>query len=187
MSISPCTTWECINSFSNWISAVGTVAATFLALWLSVRDRRINLITQLSIGLVPSSNPAILDQQVLALEFTNGGPRTITVTSHAWRLPFIKTVVFMFPHLDTTLSHLSSKLPLELNDGKSGHIFYAIDHFAKLDDPGAVLFHNNRFVAWLRINFFRLYINTSVGKKVKVRVRRDVRRALWRQYSAVSR
>ena len=184
MAITSCTTWDCINSFSNWISAVGTVAATSLALWLSIRDRRINLFAKLSVGLVPGANPRVLDQQVFAIEFTNQGPRTVIVTNHAWRLPFVKGVIYMFPNVDTSVSHLCSKLPLELTDGKVGHTFYAIDHFTKLDEPGAMFFHTNRFIAWVRINFVRLYINTSVGKKVRVRVHRDVRRELWRQYSA---
>src|ERR1043166_8719974 len=116
MPITACATWDCINSFSNWVSAVGTVAATSLALWLSVRDRRVNLLAQLSIGLVPSSNPRVLDQPVFALEFTNQGPRTIIVTNHSWRLPFVRRIIFMFPNIDTPVAHLCSRLPLELTD-----------------------------------------------------------------------
>ena len=183
MAIADCSTWECVNSFSNWLSAIGTVATAALALWLSVRDRRVNLKAEFSLGLTPSKDPRILDRRVFILEFTNQGPRTITITNHAWRLPFVKGVLFMFPNMDTSLAHLGSPLPLELTDGKSGHTFYSDDHFAKLEEPEKALFHPHRGVAWLRIWFFRLYVHTSVGKRVRVRVRRQVRRSLWRQYS----
>jgi len=182
MPVSDCLTWECVNSFSNWLSAVGTIATAALALWLSVRDRRVNVNAQLSVGLVPGNDPRVIDQRVFILEFTNEGPRPVTVTNHAWRLPFVRGVIFMFPNIDTPVAHLCSRLPLELTDGKAGHTFYPIDHFSKLDEPGTVFFHRTRWRAWLRIWFFRLYIHTSVGKTVRVRVRRQVRRTLWRQY-----
>lgn len=183
MTIANCLTWECVNSFSNWISAVGTVATAALALWLSVRDRRINLNAQLAVSYVPGRDPRVLDQRVFTLEFTNEGPRPVTVTNHAWRLPFVKGMIFMFPNVDTEVAHLCSTLPLELTDGKTGHTLYPSDHFARLDEPENVFFHERRAVAWLRIWFFRLYVPTSVGKRIRVRVRRQVRRALWRQYS----
>ena len=183
MTISNCTTWECVNSFSNWLSAIGTVATAVLALWLSVRDRRVNLRAELSLGLIPGSDPQILDRRVFSLEYTNQGPRTVTVTNHAWRLPFVKGILFMFPNMDASVAHVCSQLPLELSDGKSGHTFYPDNHFAKLDRPEIALFHPHRGVAWLRIWFFRLYIHTSVGKRVRVHVRRQVRQSLWRQYS----
>ena len=183
MAIADCTTWECVNSFSNWLSAVGTIATAALALWLSVRDRRVNVRAKLSIGLVPGKDPRVLDQRVFTLEFTNEGPRTVTVTNHAWRLPFVKGVIFMFPNMETSVAHLCSKLPLELTDGEAGHAFYLIDHFAKLDEPERVFFPKSRWRAWLRIWFFRLYIHMSVGKSIRVKVSRQVRRTLWRQYS----
>ena len=34
-------TWQFINSFSSWLSAIGTVAAVIVALYLARRDKRI--------------------------------------------------------------------------------------------------------------------------------------------------
>jgi hypothetical protein len=182
MAIADCTTWECVNSFSNWLSAIGTVATAALALWLSVLDRRVNLRARFSLGLVPGDDPRVLNQRVFILEFANQGPRTVTVTSHSWRLPFVKGVIFMFPNMDTPVAHLCSKMLLELTDGKEGRSIYLHDHFKKLDNSENFLFPRSRWLAWVRIWFFGLYINTSVGKKIRVRVSRHVRRTLWRQY-----
>lgn len=183
MNLNACNTWECVNSFAHWIAATGTVVTAALALWLSVRDRRINVGADLSLGLVPGSDPRLLDQAVFALSFTNIGPRSVTITNHVWRLPFSKGSIVMFPNIDTPVAHLCSKLPLELTDGKTGHAFYPIAHFAKLQKRESVFFHPNRRVSWLRIWFFQLYLSTSVGKSDRVKVRRTVREALWKQYS----
>lgn len=182
MTVTSCTTWECINSFANWLSALGTILITGLALWLSVRDRMLNVKANLSLGLVPGNNPNVLDTHVYALAFTNVGPRPVTVTNHCWFLPFKKGVVYLMPQMDRELGRLCSTLPIELTDGKDGHAFYSDDFFSKLDEPEKFLFHKNRFVAWWRINFFRVRISTTIGKRIKVTVARPVRRRLWRVY-----
>jgi hypothetical protein len=90
MSIDPCKTWECINSFANWLAAIGTIFAVVVALWLSIRDRSINLKATFDLGMVPTDDPTILDQQVFNLSFTNYGPRTVHVDNFVISLPFIK-------------------------------------------------------------------------------------------------
>ena len=54
-------TWLFINSFAPWVSAVGTVLISGVALWLSVRDRRVQLRATLSSGVIPQDNPSILN------------------------------------------------------------------------------------------------------------------------------
>ncbi|MGY0800152.1 hypothetical protein ACW7G0_14010 [Lysobacter sp. A286] len=118
MAIESCTTWECVNSFANWLAAIGTILITGLALWLSVRDRRVNLKAALTLGLLPSSNPDILDRAVFVLSFANVGPRPVTVTNHCWVLPLVKGIVFLQPYRDARVASLCSKLPMELTAGK---------------------------------------------------------------------
>ncbi|CRM58996.1 hypothetical protein [Pseudomonas sp. 28 E 9] len=182
MSIGSCTTWECINSFANWLSACGTILITGFALWLSVRDRRISLKSSLTLGLVPSANANILNRPVFALSFTNIGIRPVTITSHCWKLPFTKGFVFLHPYLDIETGRLCSKLPMDLTDGKEGYAFYPDNFFSKLENPQAFLFPENRYIAWLRIFFFRVYIITTVGTRSSVRISRSVRTSLWREY-----
>jgi hypothetical protein len=84
--------------------------------------------------------------------------------------------------MDDRHGGLCSKLPLELTDGKEGHAFYAHDFFSKLDESQKFLFHSNRLVAWLRIHFFKVRISTTVGKRLKVKVKWSVRQQLWKTY-----
>lgn len=183
MTVAPCVTWECINSFANWLAAAGTIFISGLALWLSVRDRMVNMKAIFDVGLVSGDNPTIMDREVYILSFTNIGPRPITVTNHCWSLPFVKGIIFLMPSMDHQLGQLCSKLPLELSDGKEGHAFYGKSFFSQLDEPGNVLFHKNRLVAWLRIRLFKIYVTTTVGKRVKVAIKPAARRKLWRTYT----
>lgn len=183
MAIDSCTTWECINSFANWLSALGTIFITGLALWLSIRDKRINLKSALTLGLMPTSDPDLLDRAVFVLSFTNVWPRPITVTNHCWQLPFVKGIIFLQPCRDPAVGRLCSTLPVELTDGKEGHTFYPDDFFLKLDAPEKFLFHKSRYVAWLRIHFFRVRIVTTAGVRPPVRIARAVRQRLWHQYN----
>jgi hypothetical protein len=183
MTLPSCTTWECVNSFANWLSAFGMILISGLALRLSIRDRMINMRAELNTGLIPGPDPTILNRQVYILSFTNTGPRPITATNHCWSLPFVKGIIFMMPHLDRQLGPLCSKLPLELTDGKEGHIFYAADFHTRLEKTERFLCHKNRFIAWIRIRFFRVRITTTTGKRIKVVVKPAVRRKLWRVYT----
>ena len=185
INVNSCSTWECINSFANWLGAVGTIFISWLAFWLSVRDRMINMKATFNTGLIPGENPYMVNREVYILSFTNIGPRQITVTNHIWSFPFVKGFTFLMPHLDYQLGHLNSKLPLELSDGKEGFFIYANNFFSKLSEPERALFHQNRFIAWLRIRLFNIYISTTVGKRVKVKISSGARKQLWRAYKQV--
>ena len=182
IAIADCTTWECLNSFGNWLSAFGTIAAVAVALWLALRDRMLHMRATFNTAITTLTRVDILDNHGFMLEFTNIGARPITVTGHEWHLPFQKHRLLFMPHMDTRSATITTRLPCELTDGKSGHAFYPHDFFRELEDPDKALFHPNRFVAYLRIRFFKIRIGTSVGKKVHVVVRRPARDALWAQY-----
>lgn len=176
-----CESWQCINSFAPWVSAIGTLLISGLALWLAIKDRRINLKARLSLGVLPGQNQRVLNRRVFVLSFTNNGYRKVTVTNHCWKIPFRKGISFLMPNLDQELGPLCTKIPVELDDGQEGHAFYDERFFLILDNPEGMFFPPNKFIAWVRIYLFRAYICTTVGKRVKVSIDRAVRRKLWGQ------
>lgn len=182
MQLEACTTWECANSFSDWIAAFGTILVSAIALWLSVKDRMVNMRAQFDSALVPGAMPTVLDREGFMLSYTNIGPRPITVVGHDWSFPFARHRLFFMPQMDREIAHLCTSIPVEITDGKSGHIFYKLRFFSELDQPEAALFHPNSVVAFARIRLFRIHISTSVGKRIPVRVSRTARRRLWSLY-----
>ena len=184
MELESCTTWECVNSFSSWIAAFGTIVISALALWLSVKDRMISLSARFDTVITAGQIANVLDRHGFMLSYTNVGRRPVTVVGHAWSVPFRKSKLILMPQMDPEIAHLCTNLPTELSDGKTGHIFYKLNFFSELEQPELVLFHSNRLVAFLRIKFFKIRIATSVGKDIRVRVTRNARRRLWILYSA---
>lgn len=184
-SIPSCSDWQCINSFAPWISAIGTFAVSGIALWLSLRDRYIRLKADFSIGLVGGDDPLLIDRKVYILSFANIGSRNVTVTNYEWRVPFQRERVITFPFMDLKVAHLCSKFPIELTDGQSGNIFHADYFFRNMNDPERFVYPRNPILAYMRIHFFKMYINTSVGKKVKVNIYKAVRKSLWKEYRSI--
>ena len=177
-----CNSWQCINSFAPWLSALGTILTSSLALWLSVKDRRVNISAVLNVGLIPSKVETLLDRQVFILTYTNIGYRKVTVTNHCWTFPLIKGIIFFNPNMDREIGSLCPQSSQELEDGQQAHVFYRYQFFLELDKPEDMLFPESKILAWLRINYFKVYIRTTVGRSVRVKIKPAVRRELWNQY-----
>jgi hypothetical protein len=178
-----CETWECVNSFANWISAIGTVLISGIALWLTVRDRFLRMSNRFSWGIIASPNSE--NMKVFILSFTNIGARPVTVTNYKWRIPFsgkITTYIITMPQLDRRVAPYCTKMPVELSDGNGGSIYHTDDFFIKMDDPDNFLYPKNKLLAFIRIKFFKIYISTSLGKDIPVSVDRGVRKMLWDEY-----
>ncbi len=184
MELTACSTWECVNSFADWVAALGTILVSAVALWLSMKDRMINMRARFDTIVTNGTNPSVLDRHGFMLSFTNIGPRPITVSGHAWSLPFKRHQLFFMPQIDRETAHLNSRLPVEITDGKEGHLFYKETFFSELEQPEIALFHPNKAVAFLRIWLFRIRIGTSVGRNIPVTVTRNARRRLWALYTA---
>jgi len=105
--------------------------------------------------------PMVLDRHGFMLYYTNIGPRPITVTGHSWRLPFQRRQLVFTPQYEPGTAHLHSKLPVEITDGKSGHVFYKQNFFSELEQPEMALLDRPEFhrhsVAALRVALFELY------------------------------
>ncbi len=136
------------------------------------------------VGMAPGTNPLVIDQPVYILSFTNIGKRSITVTNYEWNIPASgkRRRFITFPQMDRPVSHLCTKLPVELTDGKSGHIFHVESFFRNIDKPEEFLYPKNSLSGWFKIHFFKMFISTSIGKKIKVKIHRRVRQSLWKEY-----
>lgn len=178
-----CETWECINSFANWISAIGTVAISGIALWLSVRDRFVRMSNRFSWGVI--ANPLGGNMNVFILSFTNIGSRPVTVTNYKWRIPFSgkhTAYIVTMPQLDRRVAPYCTKMPAELSDGNSGNVFHTDDFFVNMDNPDNFLYPKEKWLAFVRIHFFKVFISTSLGKEIPVSIDRNVRKMLWNEY-----
>jgi hypothetical protein len=186
VNIESCNTWQCINSFGIWISAFGTILISGVSLWLSIKDKLVQLDVRFGVADFPIDDPRIAQRWAYSIDFVNLGPRPVTVTSLEWRLrshPLGRPRrLFISPYGETGLQGFCTKLPCEITDGKKGEIFYGIDTFKSIENSCDFLFADNYILAFYRISTFQVFICTSIGKKVRAKTNRGIRRYIWRQY-----
>jgi hypothetical protein len=184
--LEPCNTWQCFNSFAPWLSAIGIIFISGTALWLSVRDKVIRLDANFSGSLIASYDPMKLDTYVYLLDFVNIGVRDVQITNFLWcskKIPFSKSQrSFIQPYLDPRVTSMCSKFPMKLKDGDSARLFFPANFIEALDEPELFIFPNNFVYAFFRIFTSEIYLCTSVGTKIKVKIRSGIRRELWRKY-----
>ena len=181
-----CNTWQCINSFAPWLSAFGMIIISGLALWLSIRDKYIRVRAKYSGGFIPSYDKTKLDTYVYVLDFVNNGARDVQVTNFEWHwknFPLLKKQRSNIqPYLDERVKRFCSKFPMRLTDGESAQLFFASDFIEVLDTPENFLFPVNNLNAFFRIFTSEIYLCTSIGKKIKVKMLSGMRREIWKRY-----
>jgi hypothetical protein len=106
--------WELINSFANWLSAIGTLAAVVVSLYLASRYARPQ--AKLTVGHRIAIEPGVKDfyPEYIQFHVVNTGERPITITQIGWKVGLRKKryAVQMFETL------ASSPLPVELSHGQ---------------------------------------------------------------------
>lgn len=119
-----CTTWQCINSFSSWFSAILSPLIAFISLYISLRaykytkekDKpKISVDMNYSQFLVPSGN-----RLALSLNVKNIGLKKVVINSYcfSYKLPREQRVNLTTFHMRNELNDLSAKLPHHLNEGE---------------------------------------------------------------------
>jgi hypothetical protein len=151
--------WELINSFGNWLSAIGTLAAVWASLYLarSITKPKAKVTVGHRIALQPGQ-PAPYPEFVL-FSIVNTGERPLRVTQIGWRVGAWNKRFAIQQYEERS----SSPLPVELSHGQEARWIVPLhadnhepwlNHFAK-----RMLLPNARLsCASLRAQFF-----TSVG------------------------
>ena len=124
-------TWRFINTFAPWLSAIGTLIAVCVSVWLVRRDKYIRLVvnanTQRFISLNEPNEPYT---EVVCLAVTNIGHRSATIKKLYWLTGFFqrKKVEFVdIPHIQALAP---SPFPIKLADGEEANYFFKIDDIA---------------------------------------------------------
>jgi len=165
-------TWEFINSFSDWFSAIGTLAAVVLALYLargqSKLKLRISAGHRIMAGLGTGNFP-----DYLYISIVNTGFRKACITGIGWKVGLFKK---SYAIQTTDKSPWSSSLPIDLSDGQEAQYLVPFKGEADWLNVFARDFLGNRPV--LTSYFITLQVFTSVGKIFEKRIERNLREKL---------
>jgi len=190
MNIESCNTWQCINSFAPWVSAFGTILISGVSLWLAIKDKLIRLKATFVISQFAIDDPRIEESWAYCISFVNIGVKPITITGYEWHFRSSpcgeKKRKFINPYWNTSFKNVSTKLPCELTDGKQGQIFHSINIFRDLENKSDFLFADSAILAFYRISTFNIFLTTSIGTKIKVKIGKGIRGDIWKQYRGKS-
>lgn len=168
--------WQLINSFAEWFSAVGTVAAVIVSLYLARQDQRVRLRITATIGNIFGDPTVDVKVDHLWITVTNVGRRTAVLNSVAWRVGFLPAKLSRFGRKYAIQNFdlpNCTRLPAKLEDGDSASFMIPLDRWLGY-------FAGDMFPRphWLSLYFVTALAFASTGKAASVRVSGSLRKAL---------
>jgi len=153
-------TYEILNLLSQFLAAIGTIAAVITALYLANRDRKPFLIVNSSkFALIHNAPKATTDYMMIHI--TNSGLRPITIVNAGWKIGIFKprTSIQFFNNRDP----LGTVLPKELKDGESLSVSLLWDDFVLKSIPDILGDRKYSILCKLK-GYFKIYIATSISR-----------------------
>jgi len=166
--------WKFINTFAPWFSAIGTLLAVCVSLYISYSTRKIAL--SVSSGIFVFNENGV-DEEYLAINVINTGYRAVFLNS----LMCISFQVGLFKKTNIGIghkyidSHKSSSFPCKLGENETANLFLKI---------------NNNNINWLQnikkkehlrnhsLSTLRIVVYPNVGKPFKVKPDKTIMKKL---------
>lgn len=172
-------TWKFINTFAPWLSAIGTLLAVTVSLYLARAKKPIKL--KISAG-----HRVIVEQggngdppAYLYISAVNTGHRIATITNVGWKLGLLgRRHAIQLVQKDS----YSSGLPVKIDDGEQAQWLVPLS----LEDNWLQRFSRNFLLPHPRWNllWLRLQIHTSVGKTFETSIEKGLKEELLKECRA---
>jgi hypothetical protein len=156
--------WRFVNSFAPWLSAIGTLSAVIVAIYLARRDKFVRL--KCVAGIRMLMGPDFPNHpELISISITNIGMRKAKIDGLSMKIGVIKPIFLeLIPPRD---DRSSSPLPVVLGDGDRASYHFALDLFS---DVKAENFIDKRYI--------RLLVNTSVEVRFKTKIEKRLRKLI---------
>jgi hypothetical protein len=167
--------WDFINSFANWASAIGSIAAAWVALHLANRIAKPRAKVQVGIRITVGIGETPPVPESILFKITNAGERNFRVTNIGWRVRVPKRVQAIQIFDPTT----SSPLPVELAHGQEANWYVPLhpesnwlDRFGNdfISSESGWLAKAEAFIA---LRSLRAVFSTSLGDEFVARPERN--------------
>lgn len=156
--------WKIINSFANWLSAIGTLVAVVVSLYLASRISRPRIKVSVGHRIMIDAGYKAPYPEFIVFRVVNTGDRTVRVTQIGWKVGLCKKrfAVQLFDPL------LSSTLPVELSHGQEAQWFIPL---AAREEPWLTFFAKGMLMPHYQISCFtlRAQVYLSLGNVFKVK------------------
>lgn len=163
-------TWEFINTFAPWLSAIGTIAAVITSLYLAKRGDALKLKIQARVMLLIAEGQEG-QPEYLNVTIINIRRREATITALGWETGLFKKNYFywMIPR-----NRLSAAIPVTLKDGQRAEYMMPMSDFDRLLGDIGRKFISGR-LSFIKAHFIRISATASTGDNFKSRVNKSLR------------
>jgi hypothetical protein len=170
--------WELINSFGSWLSAIGSIAAAGIALYLANRASNPSARVTVRHRLVVGSGIVEPFPQFVVFTLVNTGDRPIRVSQIGWEVGMFRKQYAM--QLFDAI--LSSPLPIELTHGQEASWLVALTYADQ--DPWADRFSKDFISKYQRLSLWTLrgIFSTSVGHVFSAKPDKNILKLLREAY-----
>lgn len=166
-------TLNLIIAISSIFTAIGTVSAVIVSLYLARRDRkiRIDISANITRQILLSNPPTPDENEYLSFSITNVGFRDVTIQSVSWEFGIFrkKSFIQIFDFTDPYIT----KLPAKLKDGDTANLSIKVDDLRKNEDYFRLIYSGVFKNLWFY--WFRIKVYTSTGEEFYSRVNKRVR------------
>lgn len=167
-------TWKFINSFADWLSAIGTIMAVIVALYLARNDKQIKLKVSAGHWIEPPNDNFPAPTDYLMINVVNVGYRPVTISKIGWEIGFLfKKILFQ----NIVSNRLSSKLPIKLAE-TGDEATYCIRLY--IGEVWLEKFLTEHIGAFPRLKtlFLKIRVDTTVGKSFRSQINKALRREM---------
>lgn len=166
-------TWKFINTFAPWLSAIGTLSAVALSLYLARRDKNIRLEVSAGHRIVVGPGSQEPYPEYLSIYVVNVGHRDAQITNIGW-----KVGVFRKHHaVQSTINDgISSTIPVRLKDGEEAKFLIPLNMETNwLREFGEKMLYP---LPWLQARSIKIQAFTSVGDTFEARIEKSLRQKI---------
>lgn len=116
-------TWDLVNGFANWLSAIASIAAAAVALYIANRSARPTAMLSVGHRITIGQGAIAPYPEYAVFRVVNTGDRPIRIVQIGWsiRWPTRRAAVQMFEQ------SISSKLPIDLSHGQEATWYVPLD------------------------------------------------------------
>ncbi len=175
-------TWRFINTFAPWLSAIGTIAAVVVSLYLARRSVRTDVRVFAAIMNLISPGQKLADSpEFFQIRAVNHGFREVVIQGIMWQLRGLKSQAYVvIPPVDP----YSTKLPVRLQCGEQAQFMFSTTSFRNDAESLLLKLKDSRSVS-SATRRLRVGVYSSTGQEFLARLDKRLRRWLVDQAKGV--
>ncbi len=174
-------TWRFINTFAPWLSALGTILAVVVSLYLARRSTRLDVrVFPALVNIFTPGQPGP-HPEFFQVRAVNHGGRDVIINGVGWRLVGLARRNWL---VLPSGNPYSAKTPAKLAFGEEASFLYPTDTYTKDAEPLLRRIYDSWFPR-LTVRLLRVGVFSSTGQQFFVPGDKHIRQFLLKQASAV--